>query len=288
MIVPHFSLLGSGPTVLMLHGAEGGHLSFAPQLETFASAGYRAVAWDMPGYGSSAPIEPYTFKGLAQSCIALIETLQQKTQAPLMLLGHSMGAMVALEVALRKPALLSRLVLSNFAPVYTIDSNSLFTSINSHFQGVTHTSMSEYAQWLLPQLVGSGHLPEGIALASHCMSQVPHATYRRAHEAQRSFDRSSDLHRITCPTLLITGEQDKLAAPAQLHETAALMLASPVKDIVALKGIGHYAHLEAPDEFDTAVLNWLTLVKHASDAFHSDLTGQLNTPKTASSSSLLH
>ena len=55
----------------MLHGIGGGHLAFAPQVETLASSGYRAVAWDMPGYGHSAPIEPYNFKGLAQSCVAL-------------------------------------------------------------------------------------------------------------------------------------------------------------------------------------------------------------------------
>jgi pimeloyl-ACP methyl ester carboxylesterase len=68
-VLPHFTTLGTGPTVLMLHGIGGGHLAFAPQVETLASAGYRAVAWDMPGYGHSAPIEPYTFKGLAESCI---------------------------------------------------------------------------------------------------------------------------------------------------------------------------------------------------------------------------
>ena len=56
--VPAFTSLGGGPTVLMLHGIGGGHLAFAPQVETLASAGYRAVAWDMPGYGHSAPIEP--------------------------------------------------------------------------------------------------------------------------------------------------------------------------------------------------------------------------------------
>ncbi len=75
MNVPSFTILGSGPTILMLHGIGGGHLAFAPQVETLASSGYRAVAWDMPGYGRSAPIEPYTFKGLAHSCITLIEAL---------------------------------------------------------------------------------------------------------------------------------------------------------------------------------------------------------------------
>ena len=51
----------AGPTVLLLHDADGDHLGFAPTLETLAAAGYRAVAWDMPGYGGSAPVEPYNF-----------------------------------------------------------------------------------------------------------------------------------------------------------------------------------------------------------------------------------
>ena len=92
MQIPMFTTLGSGPTILMLHGIGGGHLAFAPQVESFAGAGYRAVAWDMPGYGRSAPIEPYNFKGLAASCIALIEALLAKDgRKSLILLGHSMG-----------------------------------------------------------------------------------------------------------------------------------------------------------------------------------------------------
>jgi pimeloyl-ACP methyl ester carboxylesterase len=62
MNIPAFTMLGHGHTVLMLHGIGGGHLAFAPQVETLASSGYRAIAWDMPGYGRSAPIEPYNFK----------------------------------------------------------------------------------------------------------------------------------------------------------------------------------------------------------------------------------
>ncbi|MDP2406795.1 MAG: alpha/beta hydrolase, partial [Hydrogenophaga sp.] len=100
MPLPQFTTLGSGPTVLMLHGIGGGHLAFAPQVETLAQAGYRAVAWDMPGYGRSAPIEPYTFKALAQSCIDLIDALRCEN---VILLGHSMGGMVAQEVIARRP-----------------------------------------------------------------------------------------------------------------------------------------------------------------------------------------
>ena len=92
--------------MLMLHDADGGHLTFAPQVETLATAGYRAVAWNMPGYGHSAPVEPYTFKALSQSAVALVDALQS---GPVTLVGHGMGAMVALELAVRHPALVHRL-----------------------------------------------------------------------------------------------------------------------------------------------------------------------------------
>ena len=113
--IPTFTTLGDGPTVLMLHGIGGGHLAFAPQVETLAGSGYRAVAWDMPGYGHSAPIEPYTFKGLAQSCVALIESLKCDH---VILLGHSMGGMVAQEVVARRPELVSKLVLCGTSPSF--------------------------------------------------------------------------------------------------------------------------------------------------------------------------
>ncbi|MDP3374810.1 MAG: alpha/beta hydrolase, partial [Hydrogenophaga sp.] len=108
MTLPKFTTLGSGPTVLMLHGIGGGHRAFAPQVETLASLGFRAVAWDMPGYGRSAPIEPYGFKGLAQRCVDLIDALQCDNVT---LLGHSMGGMVAQEVIARRPDKVNKLIL---------------------------------------------------------------------------------------------------------------------------------------------------------------------------------
>jgi len=90
MLLPHFTALGAGPTVLMLHGVAGGYRSFAPQVEHYAMQGFRAVAWDMPGYGLSAPVEPYGVRGLAQSCIHLIEALLEShaERRSVMLLGH--------------------------------------------------------------------------------------------------------------------------------------------------------------------------------------------------------
>ena len=209
-VIPAFSTLGSGATVLMLHGIGGGHLSFAPQVETLASSGYRAVAWDMPGYGHSAPIEPYTFKGLAESCIALIESLQCRD---VVLVGHSMGGMVAQEVTARRPDLVNRLVLCGTSPAFGKPDGDWQQAFIAERTAPLDAgqSMAELAEILVPRMIGSGSLPEGVRLATHCMGLVPPATYRRALECLVTFDRRANLPNIMVPTLLIAGEQDRNA-----------------------------------------------------------------------------
>ena len=288
MTLPTFTTLGSGPTVLMLHGVGGGHLAFAPQVETLAGHGYRAVAWDMPGYGKSAPIEPYTFKGLAESCIALIEALvdgesvgPQRRAAPskasplggqrpaaaaerggsVILLGHSMGGMVAQEVVARRPDLVRRLVLCGTSAAFGKRSDGRSAEAwAQQFIGQRTApldagqTMADMAARLVPQMVGPGSLPEGLRLAEHCMAGVPAATYRRALECLVTFDRQAALAHIRVPTLLVGGEFDRVAAPAVLKQMAA---AIPRARYAELAGIGHLMNLEAPDEFDALLIDFL-------------------------------
>ena len=288
MTLPTFTTLGSGPTVLMLHGVGGGHLAFAPQVETLASHGYRAVAWDMPGYGKSAPIEPYTFKGLAESCIALIEALvdgesvgPQRRAAPskasplggqrpaaaaerggsVILLGHSMGGMVAQEVVARRPDLVRRLVLCGTSAAFGKRSDGRSAEAwAQQFIGQRTApldagqTMADMAARLVPQMVGPGSLPEGLRLAEHCMAGVPAATYRRALECLVTFDRQAALAHIRVPTLLVGGEFDRVAAPAVLKQMAA---AIPRARYAELAGIGHLMNLEAPEEFDALLIDFL-------------------------------
>jgi 3-oxoadipate enol-lactonase len=253
--IPGFTALGGGRTVLMLHGIGGGHLAFAPQVETFASAGYRAVAWDMPGYGHSAPIEPYTFKGLAQSCIALIETLKC---GDVVLLGHSMGGMVAQEVVARRPELVSKLILCGTSPAFGKSDGQWQRDFIAERTAPLDAgrSMAELAEVLVPQMVGPGSLPEGVRLATHCMGLVPPSTYRRALECLVTFDRRANLAEIRVPTLLVAGQYDKNAPPSVMKKMAD---AIPGSDYIEMKGVGHLQNLEAPDDFDGFVLNFLAL-----------------------------
>lgn len=254
-MIPTFTSLGSGPVVLMLHGIGGGHLAFAPQVETLASSGYRAVAWDMPGYGHSAPIEPYNFKGLAQSCINLIESLQA---GPVTVVGHSMGGMVAQEVVARRPELVDKLMLCGTSPSFGKPDGEWQREFVAQRTAPLDAgqTMAQLAEILVPQMVGPGSLPEGVRLATHTMSLVNPSTYRRALEALVTFDRRANLANIHVPTLLLAGEFDKNAPPAVMKKMAQAIAGSTYLE---LKGIGHLQNLEAPDDFDGALLNFLTL-----------------------------
>jgi 3-oxoadipate enol-lactonase len=253
--IPAFTVLGAGPTVLMLHGIGGGHLSFAPQVETLASSGYRAVAWDMPGYGRSAPIEPYNFKGLAQSCIALIEALKC---GEVVLLCHSMGGMVAQEVMARRPELVSKLVLCGTSPSFGKADGEWQREFIAQRTAPLDAgrTMAELAEALVPQIVGPGSLPEGVRLATHCMSLVPASTYRRALEALVTFDRRANLARIQVPTLVVAGEHDPNAPPSMMKRMADAIARSTYLE---MRGIGHLQNLESPAEFDRLLLNFLAL-----------------------------
>jgi pimeloyl-ACP methyl ester carboxylesterase len=249
--LPAFTTLGAGPTVLMLHDHLGGHLTFAPQVESFAGSGYRAMAWDMPGYGRSAPIEPYSFKGLAQSCIDLIQALKV---GGVVLIGHGMGGMVAQEVVARRPELVQRLVLcATLAQGFEASGRTLGEPAAELQAG---QNMAQLAEQYLPRLIGPGALPEGALLAQHAMAQVNPATYRRATIESAHFNRQADLARIHVPTLLMGGEFDRGAPPDQMKTMADAIGGCT---LATLRGVGHFPQLEAPDDFDAAVLNFLAL-----------------------------
>jgi pimeloyl-ACP methyl ester carboxylesterase len=265
-MIPAFTAQGTGPVILMLHGIGGGKEAFAPQLKSFAQAGYRAVAWDMPGYGDSATVEPYTFEALADQCANLIESLVPGDLV--ILLGHSMGGMVAQTLVARRPDLVSHLILcgtsaafghkpdGSISPAWQADFIAQRTAPLDAGQ-----SMADIAAVLVPRMVGPNARVDGIEQARACMVSVNPSTYRCAIAALVTFDQTASLSAIAVPTLLIAGVCDKNASPSTMQAMAQTI---PGSQYAAMPGIGHLQNLEAPGEFDALVLNFLATTANPS------------------------
>lgn len=111
------AVLEAGPggrPLLLLHGFTSAKEDFAWHLDELAAAGWHVVAPDLRGHGSSSkPDDGYTFDHLAGDVLGLADALGWERFA---LLGHSMGGVVAQQVALRAQERLTALVLMDTTP----------------------------------------------------------------------------------------------------------------------------------------------------------------------------
>jgi len=254
MTVPACVERGSGRTaVVMLHGVGGGKEAFAPQMQPLADAGYRAVAWDMPGYGESASIAPYDMPGLADAALRLVAALGAECTV---LLGHSMGAMVAQEAMVRGGGGVDALVLSATSPAFGKPDGAWQQAFLADRLGMLDAgkTMADVAARLVPGMVGPECPPEAAAQAAAIMSRVKPDAYRAAMRAIIGFDRRAALGDIRVPTLVVAGENDA-AAPVNVMEKMAARI--PGASFVLLPGAGHLANLEQPEAFNAELLGFL-------------------------------
>ncbi|HEX4364561.1 MAG TPA: alpha/beta hydrolase [Solirubrobacteraceae bacterium] len=101
----HVAERGDGPAVLIVHGMASDGAALAPVLAELAAGGARAIAFDRRGYGSSGAPQPYaatTVQEQAQDTDAVLEAL---AAAPALLVGEGFGAIVVLELLVRRPEL---------------------------------------------------------------------------------------------------------------------------------------------------------------------------------------
>ena len=102
-------------TLVFLHGIGGGKMGFESAVHFFAEKGYRALAWDMPGYGESQLNGTLSFESLAASLEAMLD-VGNVEQA--VLVGHSMGGMVALQAWTHSPSRIAGLVIAASSPAF--------------------------------------------------------------------------------------------------------------------------------------------------------------------------
>ncbi len=249
----HLRWGGAGRLVVLLHGIGGGREGWASTGAALAAAGFRALAVDQPGYGLTPPIEPFDLAGMA----AAVERLIGWTgAADAIVVGHSMGGMVAQELAARAPRRVRALVLAGTSPAFGASDGAWQRDfLASRFAPLdAGRGMAGLAADLVPAMVARGADPARVAAAKALMAGVPEATYRAALAALLPFDRRAALPAIAVPTLVVTGDEDRTAAPEVARRMAARIAGA---ELQILPATGHLLMLEQPGAFDAALLDFL-------------------------------
>ena len=239
---------GAGSPILLLHGVGLRAEVWEPQMAALA-ASHRVIAADLPGHGESnllpgTPALPDYVAWAAQ----LIEGLGL---GPVAVAGHSMGALIALGLAVERPDLVSRAAL--ICPVYR-RSPEARTAVLTRAEEIS---------------VGRGGIDGPLSrwfgdetsrlrvLVAGWLRSVPQAGYAAAYRAFATGDAvyADGLAGINRPLLVLTADGDTNSNAAMAREMAALV---PQGRAVVLAGHRHMVPLTAPDAVNAALMDWLS------------------------------
>lgn len=252
----HYTLQGSGPALLLVHGF-GGSTSAWDTLTPYLTPHYSVYALDLPGFGLSdkSADKPYTMSAQADVVCALITALGiEKT----VLVGHSMGGVIVADAQAKMPGAVAGIVMIEPGFYYTPPAflKKLFfpfdramakmfysrTGREKSFVG-SYYDRSLVTPDMIDELLVARHTPGAVA-AMQAMSSDP-AAYT-THEDIAA--------RVSGPSLMIWGERGEKTRSAEIADCRRL-----IKDsrLVMVEKCGHYVQDEKSEECARAILAFL-------------------------------
>jgi 3-oxoadipate enol-lactonase len=239
---------GREPAVIFIHGFCQSSAYWAPTLERVASQGMRGYALDLPGFaGSAKESGPFTMPGLADAVAA---QLGAWGLSQVILVGGSMGGVVAQHLVLRHPVRVQRLLLVATGAVTANEKLAL-----------EKADAMEAAPWnedaVAPVVDGFFHKkppPEKVAAyrkIALSASQPAAIAAARSNAVNRTLDQISA---IRVPTMIVQGRHDRARTPEHGEEMRKRISGARLE---VIEDAGHTPQLEQPDAFHAVALPFL-------------------------------
>jgi pimeloyl-ACP methyl ester carboxylesterase len=236
---------GSGPPLLLLHGWGASSRAFAPLISHLVRE-FSVCAPDLPGFGLSA-MPPATW-GVADYTSLTEGLMRRLGWEKAHLLGHSNGGRICIALAARSPDLVDRLILVDSAgirPPRTMRLRARGTLARSARRILGHPAAGASGRRLLDALY------RRLGMTDYATSGELRSTFVKIVNE----DLSPLLPTISSPTLVIWGAND-VETPIWMANRIAHAI--PGARLVTLAGAGHFAYLDAPEEFRRELLAFLT------------------------------
>lgn len=245
-------------TVLFVHGHPFDRTMWRPQLAAVADAGWRVVAPDLRGYGTS-DVTPgvVTLDAFADDLAGLLDALGVDAAV---VVGLSMGGQIAMEFARRHPARLRGLVLA--ATFARLDSDEVRAQRIATADRVERDGLAGLADEVLARMLAPSSCATQPTLAATVHGMMRAAPPAGAAAALRGRARRSAYDAVLAaacvPALVVAGDEDVFTTRADVDRMATSLADA---EVVWMPGVGHLPNLEAPQRFNDALLRLLDRVR---------------------------
>lgn len=249
---------GDGPqSLLLLHGG-GANAHWFDFIGPALTAGGRVLALDLRGHGDSTPAEPpvYTYDAYLQDLRALLHA--ERLDHPI-LLGHSMGGMLAVKYTGTRPQEVRALIVCDARPVYSADIADSLRRTGQR-RSREYVTQDDYVAHFRIR-------PDGLRasqavhryIARHAGRQLPnghwaHKIDRRVYAQREAIDTLLYWKHVTCPVLFLRAEHNSRLPRQALQQIGD---ACPQIEWAEVAGAGHHLVLDQPDRTVTLVREFL-------------------------------
>lgn len=244
--------VSSLPTLVFIHGAQHDHFVWKALVNRCAGPARNVLAPDLPGHGRSGGAPLPSIDALADWVVALLAKVGAGAMAPLVLAGHSMGSLIALEAAARLSGRVGHLVMIGTALPMPV-APALLDAARADVPG----AMALINRWAHSPVAwrggnrGGGHgiwLP---ALNLRIMERQPCGTLFDDLKACNDYGSGLETAaRVGCPITLVAGTADRMTSVKAARRLAAEL---PNAGLVEIAGAGHALMAEAPAACAVAV-----------------------------------
>ena len=229
------------PTIVFVHGAGLDHSWWGLQSRYFGYHGRNVLAVDLPGHGRSEGMPLATIGEMADWVLRLLDALKLPKAA---VVGHSMGSLVALECAARRPERVERIALLGTA--YPMKVGEAFLDAAKRNDQAAYDMETIWGH--APQVPLGGNPNPGMWMYGDMLARLerlaPGVLYNDLNACNSYAGGEAAAAKVKCPALFILGRRDQMTVP-KAGQAFAQML--PGAKVVQIAPSGHSLMAESPD-----------------------------------------
>jgi pimeloyl-ACP methyl ester carboxylesterase len=244
----HYEVFGHGRPVVFLHGWLGSWRYWFPTMERVAE-NFRTYSFDFWGFGESR--RKSTYESIQNYSDQVIRFLDELGIDRCLLVGHSMGGMVALKTAINHPKRISR-VAAVGAPIVGDSLSWLLKLIDRPIMADAFARVPWFRRYMFHRFLGETTDPAVDEILDDSVKSSS-TTLRNAVGSMWRTDLRPELSRLSVPALIVHGGRDEIVHPNQ----ADLFDDTPVAEVVVMPESRHFPFLDEPQLFNDILVRFL-------------------------------